>query len=171
MPTGGPAKREFGMPRPETGLDISFGGEVRLLGYDMAPVKCEAAETVGKQPALQSGGEDGCWLELVLYWRAEQEIEVDYTVFVHVVGGDGQILAQRDAPPDNGAYPTSRWAAGEVVADSVRVPLPSDLPGGLREVMVGMYDPDTAQRLPVWDDEGKPVDDKVVLKQGGIAAK
>jgi hypothetical protein len=101
----------------------------------------------------------------VLYWQAQGVVKDDYTVFVHVVGPDGQMWGQRDAPSDNGAYPTRRWAAGEVVADPVRVALPADLPAGPLEVRVGMYRPDTGQRLPVLDAGGQPVDDKVVLGQ------
>jgi uncharacterized membrane protein len=156
MPAGGPIEREFRHHRLPTVLDVSLGGEVRLLGYDMAPVECKALFT--------GGGIDNCWLELVLYWQAQQEMLANYTVFVHVVGPDGQILGQRDAPPDGGAYPTQRWAAGEVVADPMRVPLATDLPAGRLEVMVGMYRPDTGQRLPVLDDQGQPVDDKVLLE-------
>ncbi len=157
MPTGGPVEREFASPRPQNAMNVSLGGEVRLLGYDIAPVVCEAA----------SGGDgEGCRLEQTLYWQAEQKMETDYTVFVHVIGPDGQILAQRDAPPDNGAYPTSRWAAGEVVPDLVRVPLPLNLPDDVPlEVVVGMYRPDTGQRLPVLDEQNQSVDDRVVLGQ------
>ncbi len=157
MPTGGPVERQFSHPRPQNAIDVSLGGEVRLLGYDMAPIACGASV---------EGDGDGCWLGLALYWQAQQKTEADYTVFVHVVGPDGQILAQRDAPPDNGAYVTSRWAAGEVVADPIRVPLPPDLSDVVPvEVVVGLYRPDTGQRLPVLDDQGQPVDDKVVLGQ------
>lgn len=154
MPEGGPAVRESRQPRMQVALDVSLGGEVRLLGRDMTFSDCQ--EYTG-------GSNPDCMLDLVLYWQAEQKINTDYTVFVHVLGPDGQILGQRDAPPDNGAYPTSRWAAGEVVADPIRVPLPPDLPPGPLEVVAGMYRPDSGQRLPVLDDQGQPVDDKVAL--------
>jgi uncharacterized membrane protein len=149
MPAGGPVEREFGRPRLGSALDMSLGGEVRLLGYDMAPIACDLA---------------ACSLELVLYWQAEQAMNADYTVFVHVVES-GRIWGQRDAPPDGGAYPTRRWAAGEVVADPVRVSLPLDVPAGPLQVVVGMYRPDTGQRLPVLDARGQPVDDKIMLGQ------
>jgi uncharacterized membrane protein len=152
MPAGGPVEREFDRPRIGVALDVSLGGEVRLLGYDMSPIVCDLVD---------------CSLELVLYWQAQQAMNVDYTVFVHVVEpgsqGDARIWGQRDAPPDNGAYPTRRWAAGEVVADPVRVSLPLDVPVGPLEVVVGMYRPDTGQRLPALDAQGQPVDDKIIL--------
>jgi hypothetical protein len=116
-----------------------------------------------------------CSLELVLYWQAQQAMNVDYTVFVHVIEpgsqGDARIWGQRDAPPDNGAYPTRRWAAGEVVADPVRVSLPLDVPVGPLEVVVGMYHPGTGQRLPVLDAQGQPVDDKIILGHTTMTTK
>jgi uncharacterized membrane protein len=154
MSAGGPVEREFDRPRVGAALDVSLGGEVRLLGYDVSPIVCDLVD---------------CSLELVLYWQAQQAMNVDYTVFVHVVEpgpqGDTRIWGQRDAPPDNGAYPTRRWAAGEVVADPVRVSLPLDVPVGPLEVVVGMYRPDTGQRLPVLDAQGQPVDDKIILRR------
>jgi hypothetical protein len=164
MPAGGPVERAFGRPRVETALDVALGGEVRLLGYDMALAGCGDGGGAGSLPT-PGGDTEGCRLELVLYWQAQGTLKDDYTVFVHVVGADGRMWGQRDAPPDNGAYPTRRWGAGEVVADPVRVGLASGLGGGPANVVVGMYRPDTGQRLPVLDAQGQPVDDKVVLGQ------
>lgn len=156
MPVGGPIEREFRRPRVRKASDVSLGGEVRLLGYDMDSVTCGVS--------IENLTDD-CWLDLVLYWEAEQKMRRDYTVFVHVVGPDGQIWAQRDTPPDNGAYPTPRWVIGEVVTDPIRVPLSPDSPITSLKVVVGMYYPDTGQRLPVLDSQGQPVDDKVVLSR------
>jgi uncharacterized membrane protein len=170
-PVGGPVEREFRSPRPDAQLNIWLGDEIRLLGYDLALADCEVPETGqasqsgGYQPAPQSSNPVNCGLQLVLYWQAHKPISENYTVFVHVIGPDGRIVAQRDTPPDGGAYPTRRWAVGEVVADRVQVALPGKLPAGPLQVLVGMYHPDTGQRLPVLDAQGRPTDDKVLLKQ------
>ncbi|UCC87584.1 MAG: DUF2079 domain-containing protein [Anaerolineales bacterium] len=163
MPAGGPVERTFEQPRVQTSVGMSLGGEVRLLGYDIAPASCRVVAR--DQDSFEGRPVDGCWLELVLYWQTQQPMNTDYTVFVHLVGPDGQILAQRDAPPDGGAYPTRRWAAGEVIADPVRVPLSSDLPPGSLELAVGLYRPDTGQRLPALDAQGQPLDEKVILER------
>jgi uncharacterized membrane protein len=162
MPVGGPVEREFRRPRAQTRLDVSLGSEVRLLGYDLTPVVCEVLPE-GEVPPRGDAG--GCSLELVLYWQAQRSMSADYTVFVHVVGAGGQIWGQRDAPPDAGAYPTRRWAVGEIVADPVRVTLPPDVLAGRLDVVVGMYRPDTGQRLPVLSADGRPTDDKIILPQ------
>ncbi len=54
-------------------------------------------------------------LLLTLAWQAETEMEKDYTAFVHLVDGDGQLLGQLDRPP--AGYPTSDWQPGEIVVD------------------------------------------------------
>jgi len=155
MPTGSPAPRQFGRPSMQTTLDVSLGDEIRLLGYDLAPPAC----------SVSAEGDTDCSLDLVLYWQAQRAIGADYSVFVHVVGPDGRIWGQRDAGPDAGAYSTRRWAAGEVVADPLRVTLPPDIQPGTFNVAVGMYLPGTGQRLPVLAAGGRAANDEVILPQ------
>ena len=167
MPEGGPRGRQYRPPHMQTAVNRSLGGQIRLLGYDLTPLTCD-----GPADLAQAGD---CWLGIVLYWQAEQSMNTDYKVFVHLVGpnatpaesqpADPQIWAQSDACPDSGGYPTPRWAAGEVVADPVRIDLPNPLPPGSFDLVIGLYHPDTGQRLPVLDAAGQPVDDKIVVAQ------
>jgi hypothetical protein len=64
---------------------------------------------------------------------------------VHVTDPQGNILAQADAQPLGGRYPTSAWSVGDTVVDEhvLRVP-----PGDHR-VAVGLYLLETGRRLPV----------------------
>ena len=50
---------------------------------------------------------------------------MDYTVFVHVMNANGSAAAQHDGMPQLGAYPTRLWVAGEDVADTHPLQLPS----------------------------------------------
>jgi hypothetical protein len=104
-------------------LDVSLGGQVMLRGFQT--------------------DRDGETLRLILYWGSEAGPSQDYTVFVHVVEGE-QIVAQQDQQPLAGFYPTSMWREGEIVKDVYALPLP---PTGT-EIRVGLYDPNTMQRLP-----------------------
>jgi uncharacterized membrane protein len=165
MPQGGPTERQFAVPRALRGIQASFGDQIRLLGYDVRPVQCD---DTGRP------GGSGCWLGVVLHWQARSAPTLDYTVFVHVVdqpgtADSGRIRAQRDAPPDDGAYPTRRWLPGEVVEDAVRVELPVVIPAGPYDLVLGLYDPATGQRLPVLDAAGQAIDDKVMLS-GAMSA-
>src|SRR6476660_8931096 len=43
-------------------------------------------------------------------WQAQQVLDGDYHYFLHVIGADGTVAAQYDTVPDNGQFPTSKWA-------------------------------------------------------------
>jgi hypothetical protein len=160
MPEGGPVERLWQVPRPQYQVNASLGNLIRLVGYDLQLPTCGDETSITVTTA--------CWFGMVLYWQAQQDMPQDYTVFVHVIdrmeAGEERLLTQRDTMPDDGAYPTHNWQAGEVVVDPVRVPLPREMPAGAFDLFVGMYDPVTRERLPVVSATGEVLDDKVVLR-------
>ena len=82
----------------------------------------------------------------------------DYTVFVHLLDAAGNVLAQGAAPPRAGRYSTHWWDPGEVVADRHVIPLPADLPPGDFRARIGLYNPNTGERLPLAGDSGDAVE-------------
>jgi len=84
-------------------LDISFGGVMKLLGYNLQPTTCN----------LQPGD----YLDVTLYWQSLAEMNQDYSVFVHLLDENELIVAQRDMYPGQGLYPTSLWSAGGAIAN------------------------------------------------------
>ncbi len=113
-------------------LDADLGGKARLIGYAWS----DAPATAGSK------------LSITLYWEVLERFDDNYSVFIHVIGPDGQMVAQRDTFPGLGNYPTARWQPGEIIADTYPVPLPADAPARVR-VLAGMYLLSTMQRLPV----------------------
>jgi hypothetical protein len=109
----------------------SFGGIASLDGADL--------------PETVAAGDP---LALTLAWRSLDRTPTEYTVFVHVVGPDGQLVAQSDGPPLAGFAPTRIWRPGQTLLDEHLVQLPDDLPPGEYEVRVGLYAQD-GSRLPV----------------------
>jgi hypothetical protein len=109
--------------------------------------------------------EPGKKVPLTLMWRALSRPATAYTVFTHVMGPDGRLWGQWDNPPVWGTYPTTEWAAGEVVFDQYLIPLKRDTPLGAYQVLVGLYDPASGARLSVLDDGGQPIGDSVRLSQ------
>lgn len=138
-------------PSPQHRRAEQLGEFATLLGYD-ASLEPEA-------------------LNLTLYWRCDTRTPTDYTTFVHVLDETGQttgqvgaIVAQMDRPPANGAYPTSLWEPGEIIPDTIQVPIPPQVAAGEYEVAIGLYDPITGSRASVTDIEGKLLpDSKVIL--------
>lgn len=84
---------------------------------------------------------------LVLWWEVEQPIDRNYKVFVHVANAQGQPLAQWDGFPGQNTQETAAWQIGMQFQDHVLIPLPNDLPAGDYRILVGLYDPNTGDRL------------------------
>ena len=82
-----------------------------------------------------------------LLWQGVAEMEVSYRVFVHLVNGAGEIVAQADGEPAGWTRPTSGWAPGEYVIDAHQLLLPPTLPDEALTLRVGLYDPQSGIRL------------------------
>lgn len=116
-------------------LAIMLGENIRFMGYD-----------------LSGNLSPGRRLSLTLYWQAVQSMADDYTIFVHLLGSDEHLLAQHDAPPLGGTYPTSRWVVSDVFSHRVSLTIPTDSPPGRYELFAGMYTYPDIIRLPVTSD-------------------
>jgi hypothetical protein len=81
--------------------------------------------------------------ELSIFWEVEGETAVSYRVFVHLVDGDGNIVAQSDGEPAHWTRPTTGWLAGEIIVDEHLLDLSSEG----NELRIGLYDPETGERL------------------------
>lgn len=62
------------------------------------------------------------------------------------------VFASADHQPYQGLVPTSTWPAGSVVQEVSWLALPPDLPAGTYDIYVGLYRPDTLERLPLAGD-------------------
>ena len=114
----GARERRFEAPVVQYPVGAVFGEQIALLGVDLAQ---EAAE-----------------LRLNLHWQAgerwgaEGQVPPDYLVFVHLYDPANEtIVAQSDARPQRGTYPTSSWAAGEVVSEEIELDLSACAAGAL----------------------------------------
>ncbi len=94
-----------------------------------------------------------------LRWRALEAMMHDYTVFVQLIGPDGQVYGQADSWPAQGGRPTSGWRPGEEVIDPHSFYVRPDGPSGDYRVIAGLYLLADMTRLPVIDAAGNPVAD------------
>jgi 4-amino-4-deoxy-L-arabinose transferase-like glycosyltransferase len=133
-------------PPPEVPLEASFAEGINLLGYDL----------------VSDPGED--ILTVRLHWQATEQPAGDYTVFVHLIDANGEQIANGDGPPISGDFPTILWLDGDEVVDAHQLSLPTDIPTGEYEIVVGLYDPVTTARLPRLDGAGDAVRWPIVLK-------
>ncbi|HIP86933.1 MAG TPA: hypothetical protein EYH27_00660 [Anaerolineales bacterium] len=128
-------------------LDVTFGDQFLLRGYDL------------DQSSLA--------VTVTLYWEALREPDFDYSVFVHLVDREGNLVGQQDhAPGSDRNHPPLTWEAGEKVIDRHRIPLIT-APRGELEVRIGVYNWATGERLPAYVD-GELVGDMVTVRTEGV---
>ena len=111
-------------------VDYKFGDSIAMVGH-VVPLSTTPGST----------------LNVKLFWRALKTIDEDYTVFVHLVDANGKIVAQKDAPPQNGAYPTSFWETGETIEDAYALVIPRDATPGDHRLIIGVYRAGDGARL------------------------
>jgi hypothetical protein len=96
-------------------------------------------------------------------WRGLSPMRDDYTVFIHLLGPDGQVHGQVDMWPVSGTRPTSGWPVGDPITDRFEVRVPDDAPKGAYQIEAGWYLLATLDRLSVLDSEGVAIDDSYLL--------
>jgi hypothetical protein len=130
------------MPNP---LAVQFEQGFELVGYALEPRRTVAGESV----------------DLTLYWRLNQPVETDYTIFAQVVDETTTRWAALDLPT-----PTSQWAPGTVQPVTLSLLVGADTPPDVYPLIVGLYTVtadggfDRLQRIT---DDGRPTDDFLPL--------
>jgi hypothetical protein len=115
----------------------TFGELFALVGWSLAPDELRAGQT----------------LTVTLVWQALQKPPTRYTNFAHLEDANGGVMAQDDHEPKDGTYPTTHWAQDEMVRDTFRLRLPSNLKAGEYLLRAGWYDTNTQDRLSLADGE------------------
>ena len=118
-------------------LDVVFGDRMRLAGYEVE---------------YDSPG-PGSTVRVRLAWDVLQAMDRDWSVFIHLNDPVlGRPIAQRDMYPGAGLRPTSFLQPGQRLVDEyvLTIPTTAITPADL-EVVVGLYDYDTAERLKTTD--------------------
>ena len=155
---------------------VNSGGERTGAAFDQLVARA------GRQPQVQHAASHrldekaalvGCGIapllalknqiEITLYWQALAAMKKDYTVFVHVVDRDGNLVAQEDSQPNKGLSPTSVWEEGEIIEDRHVVHLAPSAGQDHYTVQVGLYDLATMTRVPAFDADGSRLRHDVVI--------
>lgn len=136
---------------PTTNDGSTLGEGIILLGYDF-PSKAAKGQT----------------FPVTLYWETRKSINVNYTVFVHLLDHAGSIVSQADGPPVNGDWPTSVWQRGHPLTDAHNLSLPADLPAGEYSLIVGLYDPKSGDRVSAFTPAGEEWMDFAISTQTNI---
>ena len=125
-------------PRPSIPIKATYAGEMTLLGVSPVPETSPNA------------------IPLTLIWQADALPSLDYVLRLIVLDAAGQPVGLWQGQPVNGRFPARAWDEGDVIYDTVWIPV---LPG----LQSGRY----GLSIEVLDDLGQPVlneeSDEVVL--------
>ena len=122
----------------------------RLLGFEATQVTITAGESAS----------------FSLFWEAINTPSLDYTVFVHLLDENDNIVASHDSQPLAGRYPTSIWTPGERILDPHPLPTPDSLPPGQYRLAIGLYYQPTGERLPLnFANNGSDSEGRLILQQ------
>ena len=134
-------------------VSISLSDKLELIGYSLDERALAPGETVS----------------LTLYWRALSPMEINYALFVHVLGEENQIWGNSQGPITDRATCTNRWETGVLVKEERKLTVADETPFGFYDLELGVYAP-TGGRLKVLDDDGREVSNRIFLTTIRVAA-
>jgi hypothetical protein len=105
-----PILTEKDLPADLQLLNLTYDGKMRLLGYQLHSPTVHPAES----------------LSLTLYWQMLEPVELNYSIFIHLLGRQRQVVGQVDTYPGGGHWPTTLLSPGDILADHYAVPIPAE---------------------------------------------
>jgi uncharacterized membrane protein len=118
----GSSQEPWDLPNP---LQVTFGGEVKLLGY--GPTSAEVRP--------------GDSLLLDTHWRAEKEPSADLVLVMELVDENEEAAAESSSVVIP-SYPTSSWQPGQYLRGQQRLHLPVSLTPGNYSLRVALVSPE-----------------------------
>jgi hypothetical protein len=131
------------LPSGVVPLNLRHGDHIRLLGYRLSAETLTPGET----------------LTLNLYWQTDVSLDKNYSVFAHALGRNDVVVGQFDSLPGLGNYATSIWRPGQIIEDTLLVPIARDASAPtLLTIGTGLYDASRLDLppLPVVTADGAP---------------
>ena len=136
-------------------------GELVLPAPQPPPAAAPIARFDGRfallDAALPARAMPGDRLAIPITWRSDADASGDYTQFLHFVHAQTGAQWGYDQRPLGARLPTRLWYAGLQDSEVWRFTLPAELAPGQYDVLAGLYDASTLQRLPARDAAGQPL--------------
>ena len=111
------------VPNP---MNLRLVEDMALIGYQVGPVNA-------------GGG-----LPVTLFWRGEKTADQDYRLELALLDANGTARSRWLGEPVDGHYPTRAWDPGDVVRDTIWLPVPG-LPGGDYRLVLSLWGSDGSQ--------------------------
>jgi hypothetical protein len=125
--------RQMQPPSISNPVSAVLDDKIKMLGYDLT------------RDVPQRG------VRLTVYWKSLALMDTSYTVFLHLLDGNNNVIVSADAVPGGGDLPTTGWIENEFITDTHAFTLPPDMLEGGYPIEIGLYDPATSARLKTAD--------------------
>lgn len=133
-----------------------FDHKVQLLATTVSPAQAQPGEQV----------------HITMFFKVLEDVNVDYTIFVHVEDIDQRAERMNlDHKPAGGQMPTTQWKKGQTIKDDFGLYVPPGVPVRGFILWAGFWDPKTDARMKVMNPEQVRTDghDRVLVGQVQIA--
>ncbi|GJM40394.1 MAG: hypothetical protein DHS20C20_06760 [Ardenticatenaceae bacterium] len=88
-------------------------------------------------------------LDVTFQWEALASMDISYKIFLHVYDlENNELVSQSDFYPLDWTYFTNQWQVGEIIEDSISIPLQT-IPPGSYQLILGFYNEENGERLPI----------------------
>ncbi|MCP4536115.1 MAG: hypothetical protein GY832_03120 [Chloroflexi bacterium] len=124
-------------------LPARFAGAAELLGYELLTDQLNPGQKV----------------HLVLYWRAFGPVYEPLSSFAHLLDPQNSVVGQYDGFD----IPTWSWEPGAIIAQVYRFPIRQDAQPGFHWLEIGLYNPQTTERVHIVGDDDAPLGDRLLM--------
>lgn len=149
-PTYAPPPIVDTIPEDATPINVHYGDHLELLA-----IRTENIVT-----------SEGGRVPVTLYWRLEEPMEENYSLYLHALGREYTEIGKIDTYPGGGAMPTSLMPTDVIIEDWYSLELDEEIqaPTALL-VLVGMWDIETQRRIQPTTNDG-PVRHSILASAG-----
>ena len=147
----GPVPLPEDLERIQFPLSLSFGEQIRLLGYDL------------NNSDLKSGDE----LVVTFYWQFLESPPPDLTLNISLGNRDGNLLNSSEASLLNGYLSLDQIAPGTVIRDVRKLTIATGTLPGHYHLKVGWFSPNKGQALEVSEGQGNSLHHTLALVHVG----
>jgi 4-amino-4-deoxy-L-arabinose transferase-like glycosyltransferase len=138
-------RKSLALPTPARPFDVAIGG----LQFEGA--------TIGPTDGPTDQASEQATLPVTLFWRVHSPTRRDLRVFLHLVDGDGAMMAQHDVL----GYPSREWRVDDAFVTFHTLPLPHTSLPVRSSLHLGLYDVKTGERMPC--SEGKSNNNALII--------
>jgi len=127
----------------------NYNNKISFLGYDINKNTVERSDS----------------FKITYFWKSLDNVDNNYTVFVHFIDENNKLIFQQDHEPAYGIYPTSAWNPGDIIKEEYDVMLPTSVVEGTYNIKIGLYNKETKKRIDLTDGSNSQIIGNITVEK------